>query len=141
MADYPLVSINNYFLTDDGTNTGLPCRVNIPTLDQLQFDFTGQTVQAADGTVHQHILDFAKVGALVDVNCFQLLQDVYEDIRDSMATAVSGDTTSNLTISSPYGDFDLEVKPVLPKPIESPGTFVDDRLDNVTFHFIIDSVN
>lgn len=141
MADYPLISINSFYLTDTGLVGGMPCRVSVPTLDLLQFDFTGQTVQAADGTPHQFILDFVKVGALLDINAFVLLQDVYEDIRDSIATAVDGDTTSNVTIVSPFGDFDLEVMPVLPRPIEAPATFIDDRLDNVTFHFIIDSVN
>lgn len=141
MADYPLVSINGFYLTDDGTSGGMPCRVSIPTLDDLQFDYTGQTVQAADGTPHNFILDFVKVGVRLDINVFQLDQTEFENIRDSIATQVGLSDTTNVTIASPYGDFDLECEPVLPKTIESPATFVDTLLDNVTFHLIIFSVN
>lgn len=141
MADYNLVSIESIYLTDTGLVGGTPCRTEVSGIDSLRFSFTGSNTVAADGTVHQFIVDNLGKGLLLEIRPFAILKDTLDDIIDAIQDAQDADATINITIEGDTGDFDLECIPALPKCVEFPGDFFSEQINGVILRFIISSIN
>lgn len=142
MADYNLVQIGDIFLTDDGLETGVPCRTQIAGLDSMQLSHTGQINKAADGTPYAFLVENGLQGVDIEIRPFVMTDDVFDDIKDVISTALAGSTTVNVKISEgPFGNFDLNCLPLFPRPIEFPGEFINGRISDVVFRFTVASVN
>lgn len=141
MSDYNLIQIGDTYLTDSGEVDGMPCRVDVSGLDALQFDFTGAQVLSANGNPYSFIVENSGAGLPIEIRPFAVMKDVFDDIRAEIQAAVDGDTAIVIKISGATGTFDLDCIPALPKPIEFPGTFSDERIDNVVFRFLVTAVN
>lgn len=139
--DYNLVTIGSIVLSDDGTGGGLPCRTEVLGLDALKFTQTGSNTNAADGTVYQFKVDNLGKGLLIEIRPFAIMKDVFDDINDVIQDSLDNDTIINITISGDTGDFDLDVLPSMPKPVEFSGDFFSEQINNVVYRFLIDTVN
>ena len=141
MADYNKVSIGSIFLTDDGTETGLPCRVEVTGLDRLKPTKTGAVQIAADGTPKAFITGNTGRGVLISIRPTAVMKDVFDDVNDAINDALGVPETINITIDGDTGTFDLDCVPSLPQPIEFPGTFASEQIDDVRWSFIVSAVN
>jgi hypothetical protein len=139
--DYNLVKVDTIYLTDSGLVGGVPCRTEVAGLDALKFTQTGSNTNAADGTVFQFKVDNLGKGLLLEIRPFAIMKSVFDSINAVIQDSLDNDTIINITISGDTGDFDLDVLPSLPKPIEFPGTFFSEQIDGVVYRFLIDTVN
>lgn len=141
MADYNRVKIGDVFLTDDGLITGMPCRCEVAGVDRLKLTKTGTVRLAADGTPYPYTMPNLGKGSPLQIRPFMITKAVFDDVVDEINDALDANATINITLEGDTGDFDLECYPTVPNGVEFPGTFSDERIDGVTFNFVIAEVN
>lgn len=141
MARYNTVSIGGVYLTDTGASTGSPCRTTVTGLDSLLFNFTGNQFVALDGTPYVQTADNQKRGLRLSVQVSQISKSLFEQVVGIVQTAVSSSSTVSVTVSGDTGTFYLNCIPAFPKPVEFPGTFVNERISDVTLNFTVTSDN
>lgn len=142
MADYNRVKIGTVYLTDDGTDTGMPCRVEVAGLDRLKAVKTGAMAVSADGTPYAFVTDNQGKGATLSIKPFAVRKAVFDDVVDVVNAALTAGTVVNVTFTDgDVGDFDVDCLPVLPNPVTFPGTFSSGIIDGVEIRFAVTEVN
>lgn len=139
MARYNTITIGGTYLTDTGAVGGSPCRTEVRGLDSLLFDFTGNQFIALDGTPYAQTLDNQKRGLPLSIQIAQVSKTVFETLVGTVQSAVSSSSGIVVTVSGDTGTFRLNCIPAFPKPVEFPGTFINERITDVTFNFTVAS--
>src|SRR5690606_22552588 len=138
MAEYNRVQIEDLYLTDDGTNTGTPCLVEIPELAALR-PAKRRTVIQCLGAPQVQLFDNL-IGEALTLKIFLLHTDEWEDVIEIIDTADTNGTTITVKITDgELGEYDLEC--VMDANPVQPGEFTDDRIPTVELRFRIVSVN
>ncbi|HEY0048193.1 MAG TPA: hypothetical protein VGB68_02830 [Pyrinomonadaceae bacterium] len=134
MSRFYKIQLDSIYLTSDGTETGTPCKLEVPNAAALMLPFTGTTVPAADGTPVTQILESVK-GIAFEIKINVLTADVWEDVKTLIITALENSDTIEITATGDAGDFTVEAEPVLPQPFlfES---FINDRIKGITLRFM-----
>lgn len=142
MGQYYKAQIDSVYLTDDGTDTGEPCRVDITGLDALTLNYAGSNTNSADGTPYSFVIEHEGQGSPLRLATGVVTADVFEDLQSVINTALAADDTINLKLSDgPFGDFDLECLPGFPRPIEFSGKFDDDYIYDLALNLTVKSRN
>ena len=104
---YPLIQVGTVFCTDDNLSTGTRYIVEVEGLYALTD--TIQSVRAIDGTIYNQYQAVKDVPITVR---FPLIDETKGDaIRDVIQTAITGNTTYALNITSDLGTFTFTAKP------------------------------
>ena len=134
MADYNAVKINNFWLTSDGTETGRPCRVEIPNMSALRLD-PRSVEEDLDGG--QHLQFGEPAGFEIPMAIRVLEDDDLTDLLDEINDVEDGGNFHNLVIIGDTGNFDLDCALV---SIGDQG-FSDGRIQSLNFLFRVDTMN
>lgn len=117
--DYSLVNIGGVWLTDDGTETGGPCRVLISGLNKLRLTRRGANTLTADGSSVLFTAANEKKGIDLIFNVAAETHEVLEDLYDAINALLDTDDDVQITITGDEGDFDVNCHPLYqPDPIE-----------------------
>ena len=135
MSKFYKVKIGAVYLTDNGLQTGLPCKLAVAGADALLSPFTGSVTPAVDGTPIMQIFETNLKGKVLEIRVFSLTTAVWNSLLALINTALAANTTINLTATGDIGNFDVQVLPLVPKPFEA-SEFSNSRIKNSTFRFI-----
>jgi hypothetical protein len=146
MAENYLVSLNDeLYFTDDGTETGAPCRVPVEGVDQLRGGFTGATIRSAANTPYTFVNANTKKGTLLQLKPVVITSDVIDSLETLLDTATAAGETINLKLTDGTpGDFDLEVTGYYAegvRPISFSTDFVDDFMYGAVISLVVAGVN
>jgi hypothetical protein len=134
--DFWKVKIGTTWLTDDGTEDGLPCQVDVPGLGPLFLEFAQSIRKAADGTPYAFILPSDWQGVDLLINVFTVSEEVFTAIIAEINAALTAQTTMAMSLIWNTIDFEFTALPDVPTP---PGSFTAGRLNNVGFKFTIEA--
>lgn len=143
MADYYKVKIGGTWLTRDGTEDGLPCRVTPgPELAKLWRDKTGGTQFAADNTPWAFVTGFNGEGVVLRFQPFVLTDAEYADILAELNALDPTTSTVQVLIQDGTGpDLDLECIPLYPDWVEHNGEFTEGRVYGLSFNLAVKEKN
>ena len=137
MADHNKVQIETLYLTNDGTQSGEACLVEIPELASLR-PAKRRTVIQCLGAPQVQLFD-GLIGEPLTLKIFLLHTDEWDDLITLIDAADTNGTTLTVKITdSELGDFDLEC---VVESITQSGEFSDDRIPSVELRLRIVSVN
>lgn len=139
MARYSTIKIGSYWLTDDGTSTGSPCRTAVTGLGGLWMDHAGVQFLSIDGTPYTQIRQTNGRGADVSIEIEQMPKAMFEDIMGAIQSAVAYSSTMLVEITGDTGNFYLVCVPKFPDPVLVSGQFVNERVRGVTLNFTVSS--
>ena len=137
MARYSLIQIGSHYLTSDGTASGDRCRTSVAGLGSLSLDHTGSVVTALDGTPYVQTTANRRRGLPLSVTVEQMSKTLFESLVGTVQTAISTSATVDVRISGDTGVFSFSCVPGFPNPVELPGSFIEGRIQSVTFNFIV----
>lgn len=139
--EYNLVQLNTLYLTDTGLVGGVPCRTAVAGLDALSLTKAGQTTIAADGTPYNFISDGGGKGGPIKVSPEVVSSALLATLKTLLNTAIAANTTIHAIFTGDTGTFDLNVKPLFPKPIEFNGEFFNGNIYGLVLNFTVQSIN
>lgn len=137
MARYSTVKIGSYWLTDDGTSSGSPCRTGISGLGGLWLDHSGTQFKSLDGSVYTQVRQTNGRGAEVSIEIEQMPQAMFENVLGAIQSSVAFSTALTVEITGDGGNFYLSCVPLFPEPVTYSGQFVDGRIRGVTLNFTV----
>lgn len=137
MARFNTIKINNVWLTSDGLSTGDPCQTTVDGLNRQLLTFKGTMQKALDGTPYVQIMRIYGRGETLSVTVETLAKSVYDSILVILENAALNGTTVSVRISGDTGTFSFNCLPGFPQPVEMPGTFIEQRIKQVKFNFIV----
>lgn len=137
MADFNKVKIGTLWLTDDGTETGASCLVNIPELSRLRPAKRRTVIPVIEGSPVTQLM--SQLGEVLTMSIFLLHTDEWDDLIEIIDTADSGGSDVNIIIEGELGNFDLDC--VLAENPAQSGEFASGRIPEVTIQWRISDVN
>ncbi len=137
---YNLVKIGDIWLTNDGLETGKPCKVEITGIDQLRGAYTGVTVRSAANTPYTFIMNNTLKGVQLVISPLVIMDTVLDDLEDAFdAAALAGDTLE-MSIEGDTGTYTLEVTGFYSdgvKPVQFTGEFNNGRIFGSKINVIV----
>lgn len=104
MSEYNFVQIGSLYLTDDQTDTGEPCRVDIPQLTKFRMDKHRTIVTTIEGSLHVQL--FAQLGETLQMLITLMRPTNYEALLPLLNNSQATKTPVNIKISAVIGNFD-----------------------------------
>lgn len=132
--DFWKVQIGSTWLTDDGTETGMPCQVDVGGLGPLFLDYASSIRKAADGTPYAFILPSDWQGDDVVVTVLAMRIEEFQDIQTDINAALAAESLIAVSITWNAVVFEFDALSVAVTP---PGSFTAERLNNVGFNFTV----
>ncbi len=129
------VQINSIYLTEDSSESDLPCKLSVAGLDRLKTTQKGRIARGLDNTPTRLQTDFAGKGIEINVTVEILYKAVFDSINDEINDAIDGFDTLALVITGDTGTFNLTVLPG-DEPIVFSGEFTNGRIIKVTYNFV-----
>lgn len=130
------VKFDDIFLTKDGTNSAIPAKLQVVGADALLSPFTGSTIISIDGTPVNQVFEVETKGRTLEVRVeTYLLEPVWESIVELINDRLADGGTINVVGAGDVGDFDVDAKPLLPRPFEAQ-EFENERILKPIFRFI-----
>ena len=127
------ININGeIYLTDDGTETGEACKLEVQNVEDLLTTVTGASVPTIGGVARQSA-PWSKAKTF-EIRIGTLMADIYADLRAYLIAALENDTSFTITGTGASGDFTATVKPALQKPFAA-GGFTGSRIKAVVLRF------
>lgn len=136
MSEYNFVQIDNLYLTDDQTDTGMPCRVDIGNLAKFRMLKRTATVPIIEGPSQVQL--FSQIGETFPMQISLLRTVDYEALLTLLNTAATNKTTNNIKIDGELGTFDLDCTLV---SIDQPGEFRDNRVPKLSMVWSVAGIN
>ncbi len=134
MAKFYRLKIENIYLTDDGLETGLPCKLNTTNLEDILSTMTGAVIPSADGTAVLQIVPFTK-GKAFEIQIDVLTKSVWEQLRDLMTGSLETDSDFEVSGTGDIGNFTARAKPNPQKPFFA-ARFKNGRIYNCVIRFM-----
>lgn len=133
---YPLIQLENIFLTKDGLVTGIPCKIRTEGFEALAVTKEHQVIKAIDGTPYLQI-SAAMLGKPIALYYEQMTETVYDSIVAEIQAVLDGSKTElDLEVSNfVYGTFSIDVVPDV-NPVRHSGEQIGTRTQNGSFHFV-----
>lgn len=128
------IQIGDIYLTDDGTISGTPCKLEIPNLEDLLTPVVGAVVYAASGKPVIQSVPWSK-GKPFEIQIEVLTKAVWDDLKTLINTAQSADTSFSVIGTGDTGNFSLSAKPFPSKPF-SAKKFLNSRIYGISLRFI-----
>ena len=143
MPDYYKVKIGDTWLTNDGTDTGIACKISPGAeLAKLWRSKTGGTQNAADNTPWSFVTEFNGEGVVLKFAPGELLEDEYDDLMAELdALDPTTQTIQVLIEDGPGPDLDLECIPLYPDWVEHGGEFIGERVMGLVFNLAVKEKN
>lgn len=140
MPDYFAIQIGATHLTNDGLDTGIPCKVETSGISGLFRTRTGGVQFAADGTPYAFVTDHNGKGTQFSLSLAVIMDSEFNDIITEINALDPTLDTLPINIVGPPGDFTIEAIPLYPEWVVYDGEHIDDRLYGVVFNFVASSV-
>lgn len=109
MAQDNLIKLGSIWLTSDGSETGLPCVVDVGGLPDLKMKWWGNAGRNARGNAVMNLSKVAGVDLSFAIPAISI--DVLDDIVDLFDDALDNDDTFELKIEGETGNFYLIAEP------------------------------
>lgn len=136
---FNLISINNIYLTSDGTAVGNPCKTSVTGLDSLNLDYVGTNVIALDGTPYAQILHNRGKGLPFSIKVQSMTESRFTSLVSAVNSAIGLSQTIEVYLQGETGTFALACLPNFPKPLEHNSEFRNGTIFNTTFNFVVQS--
>jgi len=134
MSRFYDIQINGIFLTDDGTDSGLGCKLSVENVEDLLKTVAGFVQLSAKGTPQFQLVEWT-AGKQFAVRVSTLTKDVWLDLVELLNTALEEDDTLIIAGSGDTGDFTVSAKP-FPQKTFAAERFINGRIINAVFRFI-----
>ena len=135
MARFFRIQLDSIYLTETGLIGGTPCKLQLTGADALLSNFTGSVTPSVDGTPVMQIFENGTKGKVLEMRIETLLADVWTSVVALINTALENSETINIIGTGDVGNFNVDAKPLLPKPFEA-HEFINGRLKSVVLSFI-----
>lgn len=139
-GQFNLISLDTIYLTTDGTEDGVPCKLDFPNGSLLSGTYQGATIKSANDTPYTFLMPHRRKGTILPIKVYQVMGDVLEAVSDLFdAAALAGDTIP-MTVVGDTGDYNLEVTGYYAdgiRPVQFPGKFNKDRIYDVTLNVVV----
>ncbi len=139
-GQYNLISLDTIYLTSDGTETGIPCKVEFPNGDQLRGSLEGATILSANKTPYTFVIPKLKKGVYLPMKILQLMGTQVDDLEELFDTKTLAGETISMVVEGDTGDYALEVTGYYAegiRPIQFSGKFNRDRIYDVTLNVVV----
>lgn len=141
MARYNLIQIGSIYLTSSGLVGGTRCKTEVTGLDGLYHDYVGVTVKAMSGAPKNFPRTNLGEGVEIQIRPQVITSSVLDSIRDAFNTALGADSTIQCVFTGDIDTFDVDCKPLLPKPIDFSGRFRNNFVYDASINLVVVSVN
>lgn len=145
MARSNLITIGGEYLTTTGLAGGSPCRNLVSGLPFLRSQFGGNTVVAMSGKPRTFLVELGDSGPELEILMESTMPVARLDsVIDLVNNALAVSQLVNVTVDGDLGAFDLECMPQFSEgepPVRFSGRFRNGHIYDVSFHFVIDSIN
>lgn len=135
MSRFYKIKFNNLWLTADGTENALACKLSVSGTSDLLNTFSGNVVQAVDGTPIVQIFETGTRGRILEMKVLWLNAAVWTSVVALINTAMADSATINIVGTGDIGNFDVDCFPLLPRPFEAT-EFINGRIKDAIFRFI-----
>jgi hypothetical protein len=136
MARYSLISIDGIYLTRDGLDSGVRCKVDVEGLLALRLT-NGRVIRnAITGTPRMQRRSV--LGKPIAMVIASKSKSTMDDLIDAINTAETSGQVHAVTIEGDSGDFDLDL--VL-ESLEGPDSFRNGILNRISLAFRVHTVN
>lgn len=141
MSLYNSVQIGAWYLTDDGTEDGIPAKADVTNLDKIFSQLRGNTMQAADDTAHTFVHDYAPQGAIIVITPLVEFMDNLSELSTILEAAAIAGTAIPCVFDGDTGVYEVDCKPYFKSsegilPINFSGKFVNGRIYDVRINLI-----
>lgn len=142
MARTYKVKIGDIWLTNDGTEDGLPCKVEVPNAAILLETDIGNVAIGADGVPFREMpLTPTGAGRPFAVLVKFMTKAVYDALKAALDTAASSSAEFQVTGTGTPGDFDVNAI-VFDNPVYiNFGSFSGNNLKDVIVSFVTTAIN
>lgn len=128
------IQIDDIFLTDTGTADGTPCKLSIPSLEDLLTNYLGQPSVSASGAVVSNLSAWTR-GKSFEIQIETLTESVWNDLKDLINDSLENDSSFAVIGTGATGNFNVNAKPNPQKPFQAE-RFLSDRIYKCVFRFI-----
>ncbi len=138
MAEFYAITIGSLSLTKTGGSGGLPCRLTIENVEDLQVDFFGQSYPSASGKRISQLVPAADTEFIIKID--QLTAAVYSSLR-ALANAnlalQASESNANVAVvgTGDTGNFSVNAVFNPTKPFAA-GSFLEGRIFDIQLKLI-----
>lgn len=138
MAEFYKIKVGDLWLSKDGLETGLPCRLTIDNVEDILVDFVGQSYPSASGKRISQLVPAADTEFAIKID--QLTAAVYASLK-TLANAnlarQASESNANIAVigTGDTGNFSVNAvfNPTKPFKAES---FLEGRIFDIQLKFI-----
>lgn len=143
MARFYKVKIGSVWLTDDGLETGRPCKITVDGAARLLAPDQGNVSVGADGTpFREKPLTPTGGGRPFSIVAAWMTKTVYDSLKSALDTAAGNNSDFNVTGTGVPGDFDVDAIVFDdPQYLSFEGFTGSDALRGVRMSFITTAIN
>ncbi|HEX8288022.1 MAG TPA: hypothetical protein VF556_08505 [Pyrinomonadaceae bacterium] len=134
MSGFYNIRVHDIFLSEDGTNTGLGCKLSVENVEDLLTTVAGNVQLSANGTPVFHLVEWT-AGKQFAVRVSTLTTDVWLSLVELLNTALEENDTLSIAGAGDTGDFTVSAKPFPQKPFAAE-RFSNGYVHGITFRFI-----
>ncbi len=134
MSRFYRIQIDSIHLTSDGTNSGTPCKLQIPGLEDLLTPVTGISEPSASGIPQFQTFPWT-TGKQFEIVIQTILEDVWNDLKTLLNTALENNTPFTVSGTGDVGNFVVSAMPFPQKPFTA-SEFINGRIKNSTIRLI-----
>ncbi len=133
MANFYRINIGTISLTKTGAAGGLPCKLEIENVEDLQVAVTGNSQITATGARIRQTIDWTG-GKEFTIKISTLTAAIYSQIKTLLNTANETGATFTVAGAGDSGDFSVTARPHLQKPF-SCKDFRNGRINDIVLRF------
>lgn len=139
MARYYEISLDTIVLTEDGLSGSRKCKCKINNVNKIQRKYSGTTEPSGDGTQYTVLFDseesYAK-GVDIPIEVNHLDADVLLSIIElHKSKAISSEPINLVAVGGDPGNFNIQVVPIYPDPVEGGDEFSTGILKSVKLNY------
>jgi len=134
MSRFYDIRIHGVFLTEDGTSSGLPCKLSVENVEDLLTTVAGNVQPSANGTPIFQLVEWT-AGKQFAVRVSILTKDVWLILCELLNTTLEDGAAISIAGAGDTGDFTVSAKPFPQKPFAAE-RFINGRIINAVFRFI-----
>lgn len=134
MANFYRIQIGNIHLTSTGAAGGVPCKLEVPNVEDLLTSVAGVAIPTANGAVIFQTMPWTK-GKQFDVRVEVMEKAEWDDLKDLLNDSLANNTSFAVAGAGDIGNFSVTSRAFPQKPF-SAGGFGHERITDAVLRFI-----